>query len=115
MCHDDDSVPPAPPVQGEVAETRDLVLTSADGTRFAAYAARPANPTGSGVVILPDVRGLHPYYRRLADRFAEAGQEAVAFDYFGRTAGLTERDDAFEYRSHVEQTTPDAIAADARA
>ena len=33
-------------------------------------------PSGNGVVILPDVRGLHPYYEELALRFAERGIEA---------------------------------------
>ena len=51
--------------------------------------ADPAD--GRNVVILPDVRGLHPYYEALAVRFAEAGFHAVAFDYFGRTQGAAQR------------------------
>ena len=39
-------------------------------------------------MILLDVRGLHPFYVELAERFAQAGVHAVAIDYFGRTAGL---------------------------
>jgi carboxymethylenebutenolidase len=38
-------------------------------------------------VILPDVRGLYRFYEELALRFAERGYTALAFDYFGRTAG----------------------------
>jgi carboxymethylenebutenolidase len=64
------------------------------------------------MVILPDVRGLHTFYKELALRFAEAGLHTVAFDYFGRTAGLTGRDEDFSFREHVEQTQPDQIAAD---
>jgi carboxymethylenebutenolidase len=112
VCHEDDSRPPAPPQIGAVAETGDLVLTSADGTRFQAYQARPADSRGIGVVLLPDVRGLHPYYRDLAVRFAEAGFDTVAIDYFGRTAGLGERGDDFDWKSHWEQTTPEAIEVD---
>jgi len=115
MCHDEDSRPPAPPRVGAVAESRDLVLTSADGTRFGAYTARPQAPSGAGVVVLPDVRGLHPYYRDLAVRFAEAGLDAVAIDYFGRTAGIGERGDDFAWQSHREQSTPEAVAADTAA
>jgi carboxymethylenebutenolidase len=115
MCHDDDSRPPAPPRIGAVAESGDLVLTSADGTRFGAYAARPETSTGVGVVILPDVRGLHDYYRELAVRFAEAGYDTVAIDYFGRTAGVGARGDDFPWQQHREQTTPDGVAADAGA
>ncbi len=79
-----------------------------------AYAARAANPNGRGMVILPDVRGLHRFYKELAVRFAEAGFEAVAFDYFGRTATSDDRSEQFEYEPHVQQTTPEQIAADVR-
>src|SRR5690242_330721 len=63
-----------------VASTQGMVLTSRDGTQFAAFAARPASPTGAGIVILPDVRGLFRFYEELAKRFAVAGVEAVAID-----------------------------------
>ena len=96
--------------------TSRITLTADDGNRFLAFRARATQPSGAGVVILPDVRGLHPYYEELALRFAEAGIDAVAFDWFGRTAGLeTPRDDAFEYAPHVAQTTWTGIAADIRA
>jgi carboxymethylenebutenolidase len=90
-------------------------LTSADGTEFMAFAARAARPSGAGIVILPDIRGLHDFYKELAERFAEAGLDAVAFDYFGRTAGHGTRDEAFEWRPHVEQTTPAGVDADVAA
>lgn len=64
------------------------------------------------MVVLPDVRGLHQFYKELTQRFAEAGIDSVAFDYFGRTAGIGKRDDGFEYMPHVEKTTPEGIAAD---
>jgi carboxymethylenebutenolidase len=115
MCYGDEARPPAPPVRGEVGEHGDIVLTSADGTRFAAYQAHPAGGSTNAIVILPDVRGLHSFYKELAHSYAEAGLHAVAIDYFGRTAGLTGRDEDFEYRPHVEQTTPGQIAADTAA
>jgi carboxymethylenebutenolidase len=117
MCHDDDSRAPAPPVRGEVAAHGGLELTSADGTVFAAYEATPAGfqAGGPAVVLLPDVRGLHPFYKDLAQRFAEAGMPAVAIDYFGRTAGTAERTDDFEYRPHVDQVDPANVQADVAA
>jgi carboxymethylenebutenolidase len=115
MCHDDDSRPPAPPVQGELAARSDLRLTAADGNRLLAHGARATTPTGIGVVVMPDVRGLHAYYRELAARFAEAGIDAVAIDYFGRTASTDDRAEAFDYMSHVQQTTSAGIAADVAA
>jgi carboxymethylenebutenolidase len=66
-------------------------------------------------VVLPDVRGLYRFYEELALRFAERGYRAVAIDYFGRTAGVAKRGDDFEYREHVDQTTPAGIQADVRA
>jgi carboxymethylenebutenolidase len=116
MCHDHDSRPPAPPRIGDVAERGVLTLTSADGTDFSAAYAAPAGEPRVGVVILPDIRGLHPYYVALAERFAEAGAVAVAFDYFGRTAGVCEepgtRGEDFDWQAHIPQTTPEGIDAD---
>jgi carboxymethylenebutenolidase len=115
MCFDLEARPPDPPVFGTAASSGDLVLQAADGTRFAAFAARAGTPTGAGIVILPDVRGLHQFYKDLAVRFAEAGVESVAVDYFGRTAGLSARDESFEFMPHVGQTTPAGVKADAAA
>src|SRR3954463_3796338 len=119
MCHDPASRPPAPPRTGEVGDTGLTVLTAADGTRFSAAWALPADAASAaaGVVVLPDIRGLHPYYVALAERFAEAGVPAVALDWFGRTAGLAgetgvRTDDDFDFRAHVEQTTPAGIDTD---
>lgn len=69
-----------------------LVLTSADLSTFAAHLAAASEPTGTGVVVLPDIRGLFSFYERLAEAFAASGYDAVALDYFGRTAGTGPRD-----------------------
>ena len=116
MCYGDEARPPYPPViAGGAADAGDLTLRSADGAEVMAYHARASNPNGAGMVILPDVRGLHHFYKELADRFAEAGVHAVAVDYFARTAGTGPRDEAFEYRPHVEQTKPEWVDMDAAA
>jgi carboxymethylenebutenolidase len=112
MCFDQDSRPPIPPIAGAAVDGREVALTASDGNRFAAYEADAASPVGAGIVILPDVRGLHPYYRELALRFAEAGVDAIAIDYFGRTAGIGPRDEAFEFMPHVQRTTWADIRAD---
>jgi len=105
-------LPPGLAEGGAAAFGQDLVLTSQDGTKFAAYACRADAPNGAGIVILPDVRGLFQFYKELAERFAVAGVEAIAIDYFGRTAGLTPRDESFEYMPHVQQTQFDQISQD---
>src|SRR5437899_1297714 len=96
----------------------ELVLTAEDGTAFAAYSALTATEGGPGIVILPDVRGLHPFYQELVQRFAQAGVYATAIDYFGRTAGVGQgsvRGEDFDYMTHVRRTTPDTIAMDVAA
>jgi len=115
MCFDLDSSPPIPVISGAAVSHDDLVLETKDGNRFVAFAAMSDEPNGIGVVILPDVRGLYRFYEELALRFAERGYAALAFDYFGRTAGVEKRDDDFEYMPHVQQTTPEGVMADVAA
>ena len=115
MCHEADSSPPIPRIHGASGSHEDLVLEASDGNRFAAFAATPEEPSGAGIVVLPDVRGLYRFYEELALRFAERGHTAIAIDYFGRTAGAGKRGDEFEYMPHVEQTTEAGVQADARA
>jgi carboxymethylenebutenolidase len=93
----------------------DVTLEAADRNRFAAFVATPEEPSGVGVVILPDVRGLYRFYEELALRFAERGIAALAFDYFGRTAGASKRGEGFEYMPHVQQTTTETVQADVAA
>ena len=106
-----------PPVTGDgaIGETRHLTLVSADGIEFAAFLARSAESHGIGIVIMPDVRGLFRFYEELARRFAQAGVDAVAIDYFGRTAGNATRDEAFPYLDHIRQLTATGIQDDVAA
>jgi carboxymethylenebutenolidase len=112
VCFGPDSSPPIPVIRGAAVSHEDLVLEGADGNRLAGFAAWPEEPTEVGVVILPDVRGLYRFYEELALRFAERGIAAVAFDYFGRTAGVAKRGDDFDYMRHFEQTTQAGVQAD---
>src|SRR6266540_7180677 len=115
MCHPAGARPPDVPtdllpISGGAAG-EDVILTSEDASRFRAYLAK-AGDGDSGVVIAPDVRGLHPFYEELAERFASAGVHAIALDYFGRTAGTTRRGDDFEFREHVAKAKTTLIQAD---
>lgn len=115
MCHPRGARPPDVPadllpISGGAAG-EDVILTSEDAARFRAHLGK-AHDGDRGVVIAPDVRGLHPFYEELAERFAAAGVHAIAFDYFGRTAGTSRRGDDFEFREHVAKTTPATIQAD---
>ena len=61
-------------------------LRPATATGSPRSALRPRSSTPQAM-ILPDVRGLHPFYEELALRFGDAGVHALALDYYGRTAG----------------------------
>jgi len=119
MCFAFDASPPdlpaeIAPIAGGAGAAL-LELESADGTRFSAALAESPEPRGRAVVILPDVRGLYPFYSELAERFAAAGHHAIAIDYFGRTAGLGPRGEDFDYWPHVRKTRPRTVQEDAAA
>jgi carboxymethylenebutenolidase len=104
-----------PPIAGGAATGESLTLKASDGTEFAAFHARAEDGGNVGIVILPDVRGLHAFYEDLALRFAEQGIHAVAFDYFGRTAGVGRRDDDFDFWPEVMKTKAETVAHDVAA
>jgi carboxymethylenebutenolidase len=104
MCYDDSARPPLPPIRGAALDGQGetLELTAADGNRFTAFSALAGHGAGGpGIVILPDVRGLYPFYEELALRFAEAG--------------IRERGDDFDWMPHVGLTKPETVALDVAA
>jgi len=111
MCFDHDSSPPVGEGDRPVT-TADITLTADDGNEFMAFEARGDEASPAAVVVLPDVRGLFQFYKDLATRFAQAGHDAVALDYFGRTAGIGQRTDDWAYRPHVQATTLDGVRHD---
>jgi carboxymethylenebutenolidase len=118
MCFDDGALVPQPPGELGAAHGEQLVLTSADGTRFHASLAVPDDAgrfRDVSVLIYPDIRGLHAFYSQLALAFARLGFPTLAIDYFGRTAGLTDRNDAFEHQPHVQQLSYPSLVADTEA
>lgn len=115
MCYETTARPPLPPIAGGSATGEPHTLRSADGTEFRAFTVSPEQPTGAGMVVLPDVRGLHPFYEDLALRFAEVGIASTAIDYFGRTAGVEPRGEEFEFWPHVMETRPRSVAEDVAA
>jgi carboxymethylenebutenolidase len=115
MCFSSDQHPPLPPRSSEVESHGPTELTSADGTRFAAYDAVPETRRGASLILLPDIRGLHPYYADLAIAFAQAGIDTVALDPYARTAGLTDRGEDFDFRPHAQAIERSTVLADAQA
>ncbi|MDO9356601.1 MAG: dienelactone hydrolase family protein, partial [Solirubrobacteraceae bacterium] len=94
MCHDHDARPPELPAHRVLprlaggAGAESLQTTSADGTTVDLAFAETPESKGPAVAILPDVRGLSPFYRTLAERFAAAGHYAIVVDNIGRTDPL---------------------------
>jgi carboxymethylenebutenolidase len=115
MCFGPEAQPPEPPRAGWLAGHDRTALVAADGAAPAATVARTTADSAPGVVILPDVRGLHPYYERLALAFAGAGIHAVAIDFYSRTAGTAHRDADFEFAPHRAQVIDAHVVADAAA
>lgn len=114
MCFDHEALPPDPARSGMLSGSEATILVAGDGNHLAATIARPLEPA-AGVVIIPDVRGLHRYYERLAEHLADAGVYALAIDLYGRTAGAEHRDDDFEYQPHREAVRDEGVRADVRA
>jgi carboxymethylenebutenolidase len=115
VCFDADALPPDPARTGMRAGSERTVLVADDGNRFAATVARTRESGSAGVAIIPDVRGLHRYYERLAEHMADAGVHVVAIDPYGRTAGAEHREDDFDYAPHRTAARDEGIRADVRA
>lgn len=112
MCFDPNSAPPIFTAPRTPATGQRLVLTSFDSTTFSAFLAKPENPSGNGVLVLPDNRGLYRFYEQLALRLAEQGHIALAIDYFGRTAGTAIRDESFPFMQHMMQLKRESLDHD---
>ena len=79
MCFDHDSRPPIAPIAGGALDGALIEVTRATAP-VRGVPRQAASPGGAAIVILPDVRGLHPYFEELALRFAERGMDALAID-----------------------------------
>src|ERR671934_19027 len=96
MCFELDSEPPIPRIAGAAVSHEDLELESADGNRFAAFLATPDEPSETGIVILPDVRGLYRFYGRpgvVIPRVGEISAPILALQA-GADEGITADDNA---------------------
>lgn len=116
MCFDRDASPPILAGDHAIGTSGRLTLQSSDGTQFGAFEATAEGVASATVLILPDVRGLHPYYEELACRFAQHGFRSLAIDYFGRTAPPPQdRPADFGYHEHVDRVRQAELQADVTA
>lgn len=93
----------------------DLQLEVADGSRMAAYAARPARETRAGVLLFQEAFGVDDHIRDVARRVAELGYLTIAPELFHRAApGFSgDYDDLTEPMKQMRALTPAGLEADA--
>jgi carboxymethylenebutenolidase len=92
--------------------SRTIELTTADGP-MACYEARPATPAARAVVVVQEAFGVNSYIEGIADRFADAGMDAVAPHLFHRAGGGTAPyDDFAKVIPLYERVTDDGILMD---
>ncbi len=77
-------LPAAACAAGKVAG-RDVTITTADGTADAYFVA-PAEGQHPAVLVWPDIRGLRPAFRQMADRLAGEGYAVLTVNQFYRSA-----------------------------
>lgn len=105
---------------GEVAGA-DVEIPTPDGT-VDAYFVHPAGGRAPGVVMWPDIFGLRPAFREMADRLAGAGYAVLVVNPFYRDAkGVVVREGEEmsaairRLRPYASRLTPAAVVSDATA
>jgi carboxymethylenebutenolidase len=113
---------PAPANAAAIAG-RDVTITTADG-KADAYFVAPATGRHPGVLVWPDVMGLRPAFRQMADRLAQSGYAVLVVNQFYRSTRSPflapgESYDQPAVRARIapfrEALTPDATVRDAKA
>jgi carboxymethylenebutenolidase len=117
MCYDMRSQPPVPSdgVELPAASGRQHLLRAADDAAITGFTAIPIGERHPvGVVVLPDVRGLAPFYEQLCLRLAEAGHPATAVHWHSRNTALSRaqlQDDTMAAVQHLRGTGCTAVIA----
>lgn len=79
------SMLPAAACAAGAVKGRDVTIKTADGTADAYFVA-PTEGKHPGVLIWPDIRGLRPAFRQMAERLAGAGYSVLVVNQFYRSA-----------------------------
>ncbi len=111
------------PANAATVQGRDVTIKTADGTADAYYVA-PTSGRHPAVLVWPDIMGLRPAFRQMADRLAQSGYAVLTVNQFYRStkAPFLKPGQSFdqpEVRAMImpwrEPLTPAAITADAKA
>lgn len=110
------------PANAAAVKGRDVTIKTADGTADAYFVA-PTSGKHPAVLVWPDIMGLRPAFRRMADRLAQSGYAVLTVNQFYRStkAPFLKAGQSFdqpEVRAMImpwrEPLTPAAITADAK-
>lgn len=72
------------PADAREVKGRDVAIATPDGTADAYFVA-PATGRHPGVVVWPDIMGLRPAFRQMADRLAQSGYAVLTVNQFYRS------------------------------
>jgi carboxymethylenebutenolidase len=99
-----------------------IQLQSADGFKFDAYVAQPAQAPRAAVVVLQEIFGVNDHIRKVADGYAQAGYLAIAPATFARSKtgvelGYTPDDmnAGFALKTAIEELPAPGVIADIQA
>lgn len=110
------------PANAATVKGRDVTIKTADGTADAYFVA-PTSGKHPAVLVWPDIMGLRPAFRQMADRLAQSGYAVLTVNQFYRSTKAPflkpgESFDQPEVRAMImpwrEPLTPAAITADAK-
>lgn len=110
------------PANAAAVQGRDVTIQTADGTADAYFVA-PTSGKHPAVLVWPDIMGLRPAFRQMADRLAQSGYAVLTVNQFYRStkAPFLKPGQSFdqpEVRAMImpwrEPLTPVAITADAK-
>ena len=110
------------PANAATVKGRDVTIKTADGVADAYFVA-PASGKHPAVLVWPDIMGLRPAFRQMADRLAQSGYAVLTVNQFYRStkAPFLKPGQSFdqpEVRAMImpwrDPLTPTAITADAK-
>ena len=75
------------PANAKPVKGRDVKIKTADGTAEAYFVA-PDSGKHPGVLVWPDIGGLRPSFRKMADRLAQSGYAVLTVNQFYRSSPM---------------------------
>jgi carboxymethylenebutenolidase len=95
------------PANAKPVKGRDVVVTTPDG-QCDAYFTAPTTGRHPAVLMWPDIMGLRPAFRRMADRLAQSGYAVLVVNQFYRStrSPIVQPGESFDQPAVRERITP---------